>query len=192
MRLADLPPREDVFAGRIRLLDVARSVDRADLARLLAEAFDAMDAMLADATDADVVFIPLDPAATDPADGRGWTAGHVVTHVTAGLEETSAAASTLARGAPAEGRPRYEAPWESLTTADAVRRRLAESRRMCQAFLETWPDEPHLDNVLTPIPPLGPLNAPAVLLLSLGHATSHLPQLGEALRQARVEGAVTG
>ena len=185
MRLADLPSRGDLFSGRVAMSDVARGVDHAALARLLDEVFDAMDAALAGATDADVAFVPADPEATDSPEGQGWTVGHVVAHVTAGLEESSATASTLARGVEVPGRLRYEVPWETLVTAESVRGRLAESRRMCRAFLDTWPDEPHLETTFTPIPPLSPLTAPASLLLGLMHARGHLSQLSEALRQAR-------
>ena len=189
MRLADLPARDDLFSGRVAMSDVARKVDRAALARLLDEVFDAMDAALAGATDEDIGFVPADPEATDSPEGLGWTAGHVVAHVTAGLEESSATASTLARGIEVPGRLRYEVPWETLVTAEAVRGRLNESRRICRAFLDTWPDEPHLETTYAPIPPLGPLTAPASLLLGLMHARGHLPQLSEALRQARSRGA---
>ena len=185
MRLADIPPRDALFAGEPALMDLARGVDRADIGRLLDEAFDALGAALAGVTDAEVGFVPTDPAATDSAEGLGWTLAHTVAHVTAGLEETSAWASTLARGAEVAGRPRYEVPWETLATAEALRRRLAESRRMCRAFLDTWPEEPHLANLHTPIPPLGPLNAVARMLFTCGHAASHLPQLRETRRQAR-------
>ena len=185
MRLADLPSRDELFSGRVALADLARGVDRSALAPLLDEVFDAMDADLAGATDAEVGFVPADPEATDSAGGRGWTAGHVVAHVTAGLEESSATASTLARGIEVPGRLRYEVPWETLASAEAVRDRLSESRRICRAFLDTWPDEPHLETTYAPIPPLGPLTAPASLLLGLMHARGHLPQLSEALRQAR-------
>ncbi len=188
MRLADLPPMDALISGRVTLADVARDVDQSDLAGLLAETFDAMEAALAGATDGEMVFVPDDPQATDSEEGQGWTAGHIVAHVTAGLEEVSAVASTLARGAEMTGRPRYEVPWETLISMNAVRHRLAESRRMCQAFLDTWPDEPHLENTYTPFPQFGPLNGPARLLLSLGHACGHLPQLEDALRQARAAG----
>lgn len=191
MRLSDLPPADALFSSPIRLSEVARGVDRFDLAGLLDEVFDAMDAALAGATDADVVFVPDDPQATDSEEGQGWTAGHIVAHVTAGLEEVSSAASTLTRGAEMTGRPRYEVPWETLASGEAVRWRLAESRRMCRAFLETWPDAPHLENTYTPFPSLGPLNGPMRLLLSLGHARGHLPHLEEVLRQARRAGLRT-
>ncbi|MDP9368527.1 MAG: DinB family protein [Chloroflexota bacterium] len=191
MQLTDLPPADALFSDRVALADVARRVGRSDLPRLLDEIFDALDAALAGAGDAEVVFVPDDPKATDSEEGRGWTVGHIVAHVTAGLEETSAAASTLARGVEMTGRPRYEVPWETLTSAEAVRRRLAESRRMCRAFLETWPDEPHLENTYTPFPSLGPLNGPMRLLLSLGHARGHLPHLAEVLHQAQVSGVPT-
>lgn len=190
MRLADLPPPNALFSDHVALADIARDLDRHDLARLLDEVFEAMGACLAGVSDADVGFIAADPEATDSEEGQGWNAAHIVAHVTAGLEETSAAASTLTRGVEVVGRPRYEVPWETLTSAEAVRRRLIESRRICLAFLDTWPDEPHLETVYTPFPLLGPVNGPERLLLSLGHAGGHLPHLNEVLRQARSAGLI--
>ena len=192
MRLVDLPLADALFSGRVSLVDVARGVDRADFAGLLDEVLNAMDVVLAGATDAEVVFVPDDPQATDSDEGQGWTAAHIVAHVTAGLEEVSAAASTLARGAEMTGRLRYEVPWETLTSADAVRHRLVESRRMCRAFLDTWPDEPHLENTYTPFPSLGPLTGPMRLILSLGHARGHLPQLEAVIHQSRMARSLAG
>jgi hypothetical protein len=49
----------------------------------------------------DVAFIPDDPHA---AEGEpGWNLAHVVVHLTAGLEENAAQASTLARGVEIHG-----------------------------------------------------------------------------------------
>lgn len=114
-----------------------------------------------------------------------WTLGHVVVHTTAGSEEGAAAALTLARGAPLDGRPRYEVPWEEVTTIGQVVRRLEESRRMRLAMLAAWPDEPHLGNTAVLIERLGPLNATGRYLVGLMHEDGHLPQLAEIARQAR-------
>jgi hypothetical protein len=151
-----------------------------DLRALTNEMIDAMLAQLDGSVDADVVFVGHDPAAE-----AGWTAGHVVTHATATAEEHCFVAAALARGAPFEGRSRYEAPWETLTTVVAVRSRLEESRRMRLASLALWPDEPQF-GVTIDLPWLGyAVNAPARFIMSLNHDDIHLPHLAEVLRQAR-------
>lgn len=130
--------------------------------------------------DAAVVVVATDPA----EDGApGWTLGHVIVHLTAGLEENAGRAATLARGAEVTGRPRYETPWEEVTTAAQVRQRLAESRRMTHAFLDAWPDAPHQDN-MHEHPYFGPTNAVAYHILGITHGRGHLAQLEEIRRQA--------
>lgn len=176
--------------GDLTLADEGAKQTRQDLRELTDEMVDAVRALVAGATDADVVFQPDDPEADDPGAAPeerelGWTLAHVVAHTTAGSEEGAAVALTLARGAPADGRPRHETPWRGLTTIDQVVHRLEESRRMRLAMLDAWPDEPHLDNSVTPIERFGPLNAPARFLLGLMHEAWHLPQIEEIMRQAR-------
>jgi len=107
---------------------------------------------------------------------------HVVVHLTAGLEENAAQASTLARGAEITGRPRYETDWESVTTVEQVQQRLAESRRITFGFLETWPDAPHLDATYEH-PFFGELTALTYHLAGINHAKGHLAQLAEIRRQ---------
>lgn len=179
--------------GRLSYADLVREVDHAGARRATADLFDTLDAVVADATDADVVFQPEDPEANDPGAPpeevhRAWTLAHVVAHVTASCEESAALGATLARGVPVEGRSRYEVPWQTLTTGEGVRRRLAESRRICDAFLDAWPDEPHLDLTVTRIQRLGPLNAVGQHLLGALHGDGHLAQLREIVRQAKGAG----
>lgn len=179
-----------VRAGRLSYADLARDVDHARLRRETNELFDQVEAIAAGATDREVVFVPEDPEANDRASASEeadlpWTLGHVVVHMTASWEEAAALGATLARGVPVEGRSRYETPWETIRTAAQVRDRLAESRRMCNAFLDAWPDAPHLDLTVTRIERLGPLNATGQHLLGLFHGDSHLDQLREILRQSR-------
>ena len=69
----------------------------------------------------------------------------MIAHVTASSEEGAAFSSLTARGIPASERPRYETPWRDITTVEQVIQRLEESRRMRHAYLDTWPDNPHLD-----------------------------------------------
>ena len=145
-----------------------------------------MESALGDATEEDVAFVPHDPAAQDDNE-RGWTIAHIVAHLTATCEEGAVSASILARGATPEGRPRYEVPWETLTTLDQVRGRLAESRRMSNAYLAAWPDVPHLNHTHVLIPRFGPLNAIARHAISLLHGQGHADQIAETVRQAHTQ-----
>jgi hypothetical protein len=178
-----------VRQGEQTLADLARDLSLADLHRLTDEMIDAVLAIIAEATAADVVFVSEDPAAHD-AFGAGeeanlaWTLGHVILHTTASSEEAAALASTLARGIEVTGRSRYEQDWRAIRGVAQVRARLEESRRMRHAFLDTWPSQPHLDLVDTGFARYGPLNAPARFLLGLMHEDEHLPQMREILRQA--------
>lgn len=75
-----------------------------DLRDLTNEMIDFQLDLLAECTDADVVFVPQDPEANDPyaadtADAEiAWTVGHLVVHVTASSEESAALAAEMARG----------------------------------------------------------------------------------------------
>ena len=94
-------------------------------------------------------------------------------------------ASELARGVPFHGRSRYEIPWETLTTVGACLARLQESRRICTASLELWPNQPHLDNaavIFPQLPALGPIDC---FLLGLKHESGHLNQIQDVMAQAR-------
>lgn len=160
--------------------DLAAGLTRTELRALSNATIDAMLALLDGCGDGDVTF-----EASDPAAEQGWTAGHVITHATATAEEHIFVAAALARGAPFEGRSRYETPWEAMRTVADCRRRLEESRRMRLASLDMWPDDPHLDLTID-LPWLGyAVNAPARFIMSLNHDDIHLPQLAEVLRQAR-------
>ena len=151
-----------------------------DLRGLTEEIYARLDEATAGAED--VAFIPDDPEADPSEGGKGWNLAHVVVHLTAGLEENAAQASTLARGAEITGRPRYEAPWESVTTAAEVRQRLTESRRMVFAFLDTWPDAPHTESTYEH-PFFGTMNAVSYHVVGINHAKGHLAQLAEIRRQ---------
>jgi len=171
-------------------MDIANSLTRADLYQLTDEMVDTMQSIVADAVDADVVFVPSDPGANDtygkPEEADlSWTLGHVAVHTTASSEEAAALAVTLARGLPVEGRSRYEVYWETVTTIAQVRQRFEESRRMRKALLDAWPEEPHLDVTYAPYPQAGEINAVGRFILGLAHDTSHLGQLREIMRQGR-------
>ncbi len=145
--------------------------------------------------DAQLTFEPTDPNAKDDAAKTaeevhmGWSLSHLVLHVTASFEEGASISSILARGIPIEGRFRYEPDWRTVTTRAQVIDRISESRRMILAFLDTWPNEPHLD--VYRIFPAGSRfanvqhNAPAAFLFALRHLDGHLEQFQEVARQVR-------
>jgi hypothetical protein len=180
---------EPVRQGKQTLADLARDLSPADLHRLTDEMVDTVLSIIEGVTAADVVFVPEDPAAND-AFGKAeeanlaWTLGHVVVHAAASSEEAAALSSRLARGIEIEGRSRYETDWQTVRSVAQVRQRLEESRRMRHAFLNTWPDEAHLDVMYTGFATLGPMNAIGRFLLGLMHEDSHLEQMREIIRQA--------
>jgi hypothetical protein len=162
-----------------------------DLRRLTDEMVDAVLALIAGCTDADVVFTPDDPEAedtyaSDPDEvALAWTLGHVIVHTTASSEEAAFLAAELARGVPhREGRSRYEVPWRTVTTIEQCRQRLEESRHMRLASLDLWPDPPHLDNLFTTRSGAR-YNAVVRLVFGLSHDDSHLGQITEIVRQAK-------
>ena len=176
--------------GSQTIADVATSLTKADLYQLTDEMIDTMQAIIADAIDADVTFEPEDPHANDPFSKSGeaalpWSLGHVIVHTTASSEEAAVLALTLARGLPVEGRSRYETPWQSVTTVTQVRQRLEESRRMRKALLDAWPDELHLEVTYTLSQRSGALNAVGRFIAGLFHENSHLDQLRDIMRQGR-------
>mgnify|MGYP001255465598 CR=1 FL=1 len=170
------------------------SVD--DLRAATNASIDAMLALIAPLSDAEVVFEPRDPDAHDPyavagEEQIGWNIAHLIAHVTASSEEWATYSPILARGIvyPAEPRLRYETPWKDITTKAQCVQRLEESRRMRLGSLDSWPDTPRLD-VLRELSPrfiehMGEINAPASFLFGLRHEVEHLPQMAEAARQAR-------
>ncbi|HEY7126473.1 MAG TPA: DinB family protein [Ktedonobacterales bacterium] len=184
------------FAGvrqeKQTLADLSRDLSVADLHRLTDEMVDTVLAIIAEATAADVVFVPEDPAANDTFGvteeaNLAWTLGHVIVHATASSEEAAALGSVLARGIEITDRSRYETEWKTVRGVAQVRQRLEESRRMRHAFLDTWPTEPHLDVVYVPgggLASLGPMNAIGRFLLGLMHEDAHLEQMREIIRQA--------
>jgi len=170
--------------------DFCRDLTKANLYTLTDEMIDTMLAIITDAQDEDVDFVPQDPEANDtfgiPEErDLAWTLGHVIVHVTASSEESAALALTLARGLPVEGRSRYEVPWRTVHTVAQLRHRLEESRRMRRAMLDAWPDEPHLDITYTPYPSVGPINAVVRFVFGLSHDDAHIGQLHKIMRQAK-------
>lgn len=182
-----------VLNREIKYGDLAARVTKQDLLVATHESIDRMLALLDDLTDADIAFDPIDPHANDPyavagEENIGWSIAHIIAHVTASSEEGAAFSSLLARGIPAEERPRYETPWRDITTVAQLRQRLAESRRIRSAYLEAWPDTPHLDVYRKMSERFeayaGRLNAIGAFLLGLGHEVGHYAQLLDARAQA--------
>ncbi len=170
--------------GKITFADVVKDVKYSDLRAQTDEFFNTIQSIIAGTTDADVTFLPQDPE-TQEANGLGWPMSHIIVHLTATIEESAAVAAMLARGVTVEGRLRYETPWESIQTAAQLQARLKESQRMCHAFLDAWPDAPHLDVTIIRVPALGPLNAIAMYMLGIFHGQTHFNQLRNTVQQAK-------
>jgi len=163
-----------------------------DLRNLTNHMIDTLLALIADCVDADVTFVPTDPAAFDrfaatPEEVKlSWTLGHVIVHATASAEESEFLAAELARGVEFHGRSRYEVPWMAVTTIEQCCHRLEESRHMQLATLNVWPEQPHLDLTYTmPYPGAQPMNAVGRFVMGLFHADSHLSQIKEIVQQAK-------
>jgi DinB superfamily len=170
------------------IAEFSQSLTKADLQKYTNDMIDTELDIIANVTDADVVFVPVDPQAKDTfgkpeEQDMAWNLAHVVVHATASSEEGAALSSSLARGLLVEGRSRYETPWQDVTTVAQLHQRLEESRRIRLAFLEAWPDEPHLD--LIQELSFGKFNAISRFLIGLLHEDSHLEQLREIVRQAK-------
>ena len=148
-------------------------------------------ALIADCTDADVVFEPVDPAANDTFAATqdevniAWTLGHLVVHATASSEEAAFLAAELARGVEYHGRSRSEVHWTTVTTIEQCRHRLEESRRMRLASLDLWPDEPYYDNAYAAREGAPLNNCTRRFLGGLRHDNSHLDQIAEVIHQAK-------
>ncbi|MCB8942272.1 MAG: DinB family protein [Ardenticatenaceae bacterium] len=175
----------------ITMADLTADLTPADLRTHTNEMVDTILTMIQDCTDAHVTFIPHDPDANDTyADSEAdinlaWTLGHVIVHLNASCEESAALAAELARGVPYESRrSRSEIPWESVTTIEQCRRYLEQSRRICLASLDMWPDEPYLDNTF-PARDGTPYNALVRYVFGLSHADSHLGQIANIIEQAK-------
>jgi DinB superfamily len=172
-----------VLSGQITYADMIKDIRHADLCTTTNEIFNEIESILSGATDTTILFVPHDPSASDQSE-QGWSVNHIVAHMTASLEEPAAAAAMLARGVQVDQRLRYETPWQDLSTLQAVQARLQESQRICNAFLNAWPDQPHLDVTRILIPSFGPMNAIGLYILGIVHAQSHLDQLRETVRQS--------
>ena len=177
-----------VFTGHRKIAELATDVTLADLQAATDAQIAEMVTLIRDLSNAAIVFVAADPAAEG---GIGWNVAHLIAHVTASSEENAAISSILARGIdyPFEPRLRYETEWTTLTTTAACLQRLAESRRIRQAYLNAWPDQPHLDTHRA-LPPafaerVGQLNAVGAYLLGLVHEAGQFAQLRDIITQAK-------
>jgi hypothetical protein len=182
-----------VLAGTLTPYYLGKQATIDDLRLAVHASIDHLLALLDGLTDADVVFDPVDPEADDPyaAAGEeqiGWSIAHLIAHVTASSEEGAAMASQLARGVEVKLRNRYETPWRDITTVAHCRHRLEESRRMRLAFLDTWPDTPHLDVTrhmsAEALARFGEMNAPAAFIFGHVHELGHYGQIADVRDQA--------
>jgi len=177
-----------VYNGEQKLADLATTVTLDDLKAATNAQIDEMVALSRDLSDAQVVFIAADPEAEG---GIGWNVAHLIAHVTASSEENAAVSSILARGInyPFEPRLRAEVDWQTLTTTQSCLQRLEESRRIRLAYLNAWPDQPHLDTYRA-LPEMfaarvGPMNAVGSCLLGLLHEAGQFAQLRDIISQAQ-------
>ncbi|HSH04999.1 MAG TPA: DinB family protein [Anaerolineae bacterium] len=180
-----------VWSGEKSYTELVAGLGVDNLRDLTNEMITLMEKLIAECEDEDVQFVPDDPEANDTfAEDESlrdlaWTLGHVIVHVTASAEESAFLAAELARGVVREGRSRYEVPWESVTSIEQCRARLAESRRMRLASLDMWPDEPHLE-IWQSIWDGQKINAVGRFVLGLGHDASHINQIKSIVEQAKV------
>jgi hypothetical protein len=110
----------------------------------------------------------------------------VIVHLNASSEESAALASELARGVEFHGRSRSEIPWSMVTSIISCRKYIEQSRRICLASLEMWPDDPDLENYYQTRPESPRLNAIGRYVYGLSHADSHLGQIADIVQQSLV------
>lgn len=173
------------------LPELTKTLTVETLRQLTHEMVDRQLALIAACTDADVVFVPVDPQADDPyavsedEKNISWTLGHLIVHATASSEEAAFLAAELARGVPYEPRrSRSEIHWTDITTLEQCRARLQESRRMRLACLDIWPDKPSMDNTYTSKRSGWVINPVTQFVFGLSHDDAHLAQIEEVVRQA--------
>jgi hypothetical protein len=181
-----------VRSGQMKITELQAQFTREDLIHETNDMIDTQLGLIEGATDAYVTFEPTDPQAHDPYAATedeiymGWTLGHVIVHATASGEESTALAAALARGVEVTWRSRYETLWTTIHRADQLTQRLEESRRMRLAYLDTWPDDPYLNNLWHKMEAkYGVMNAIGRVLFGLKHDSDHLGQIAEIMRQAR-------
>jgi hypothetical protein len=191
--LIDFSP---LLHGTVKMEQFAQQFTKDDLRAATNASIDLLLDIIKDADDAQIVYIPDDPLADDPYASEeerymGWSLAHLVVHVTATSEENAAYSSILARGIPypRDPRLRYETHWRTVTTKAQAVQRLEESRRIRLAYLDTWPDEPHLETLREVseryLERNGVQNAKASFVSGLRHESVHYDQFREVAQQAR-------
>ena len=184
-------PYQRVSRKEITIAELAEGVTLDVMRRETISMSDRMLGMIAECSDADVVFKPFDAEANDryaqdpSAANEAWTLGHVIVHATASSEEAAFLAAELARGIPNHGRSRFETEWTTVTTIAQCRQRLHESRRIRLASLDLWPDQPNLELTYAMWEGGPVVNAVTRFLYGLVHEASHLDQMAEIVRQAQ-------
>ena len=176
---------------QVPMSEVAAELTRTDLHDLTVRSVEGFVALLEGCTDEQVIHLPHDPHAYDAYAARfrpeethlGWSIAHNIVHATASAEEYAFNAAELARGVPYHGRSRYETPWQSVTTATHCLSRLQESLRIRLATLEAWPDNPDLENGVTPWKESGWVNAVGLFAWGLAHDQSHCRQIRGTIKQ---------
>jgi hypothetical protein len=182
---------QPVREKKISLQELVQGLNKHDLRRELNELYAEVERLIINCTDAEVTFTPTDAQADDPYAVQGeeslaWTLGHVIVHIKASLEEAAALAAELARGVEFHGRSRFEVPWREVTSMAQCRARMAESRHMCLASLDMWPEPPHLENTYTPqFPGALPHTCISRFASGLKHTSDHLGQIADIILQAR-------
>lgn len=184
-----------VFEKQIKLSEFAQSYTLEHLRQATDASLDLLREIVGQADDADIAFMPRDEQAHDQyavtgEEHIGWTLGHLAAHVCASSEEQAAVSSILARGVPlGHGlRFRCEVPWREVETQAKALAILEQSRRIRHAYLDAWPDAPHLDNIREMSEnwrnAYGPMNAVAAYLFGLYHEWQHYAQFRDVLQQA--------
>lgn len=181
---------QPVREKKIVLQELVKDLTKEDLRNELNQMYDEILRLIADCTDEHVIFQPIDNTADDPYAIQGeekisWTLGHVIVHLTASMEESASLAAELARGVTFHGRSRWEVPWREATNIEFCRARLKESRSMCLAGLEMWPNTPHLENTYVPVEGARPHTCVSRFASGLKHASDHLGQIMDIIRQAQ-------
>jgi len=181
---------QSVRDKKVTLQDLVKALTKEDLRWELNEMYHDIEHRISKATDADVIFQPVDPNAKDPfaKEGEGelaWGLGHVIVHLTATMEEAASLSQELARGVEFHGRSRWEVPFREVKTIAFCRARLNESRSMCLAALDMWPNPPHMDNTYVPVAGALPHTPVSRFASGLKHASDHLEQISEIMRQAK-------
>ncbi len=187
--LIDFQP---LFKREVLPIDFAMKYSPGDLGAAIHGYVDFTLQIINSASDEQLFRIPDDPEADDlhaseAERHQGWSLAHLVLHATASFEEGAAFSSLLARGIVIGERLRYEPDWHLVSTRPEIIARLEECRRLGLAYLDTWPDQPHLETLRIMPEKLSwmKVNAPTALLNGLMHWHKHLEQFQKVAEQVK-------